>query len=243
MSDESRVGSLEMPVPQGAALETFSDPTLEVLLAFLGKWLKSELDSKLSQLTPTSADACPVANRYPYNPEDTFVRNPSPALYAWEESSKVEPWTLRWDVMVRRIRVMYVFEELVKPFGFMARHGLMSAVAKTFAKASERRRKSDFQHEDDPLGWPISLSLNLLDWKMTEGQQGFLQAIPSGGDLDRQVRRGYPAYQAIFEVTERIDQRTISELLADGVISIETGDHTGSTIEFMERIAEAPDGD
>lgn len=243
MTDANKVGSLDLPVPQGAALETFRDPTLQALMAYLGKWLQTELNSKLAQLTPTSADACPEDNRYPYNPEDTFVRNGFPALYVWEESAQLQPWTIRWEVLVRKIRVMYIFEELVKPHGIQARHGLMGAVAKTFAKASERRRHSNFQWDNDPQGWPLSFSLNVLDWKMLEGQQGFLQAIPSGGDAERQVRRGYPAFQATFEVTERIDQRTIEELLADGVISIDTGDHTGDVIEFMERIAEAPDGD
>lgn len=249
--ETSAVGSLTLPVETGGALSEFEDPTLLGLLSFLGFYLKDSLDDKLAELTPTSADACPEANRHPFDPESTYVRLGLPALYAWPLNSKRVQQTMTYEALEREIKVMYIFEELVKPIGMRARHGLLGAVDRIFAKASERGRHEDYAYGADALGTPIARSLNWVSWEFVGAEQGFASAIPgsssraASGSVDSQVQRGYPSLVATFKVVERIEPQTLvdpEERLGDSTLVIETGDEPEDTFEFLERILPPNDG-
>lgn len=252
MSDRtSSVGSMTLPVPAGSSLSSLEDVTLLGLLDYLGFWLKLNLDPKLANLTPTSIDACPVANRFPFDPEGTYVRNDFPALYAWPVKSTRQDWTLLYEVLVREIKVMYLFEELVKPDGMEARHGLYAAVDKTFMKAAERGRHAEYRYNDDwGFGDQLARQMNWRTWEYLGADYGFLSPIPGGSTAqggsgtERQTQSGYPAVMASFRVFERVDQDDFlrADLGTDLTMTISTGDSTEDVTEFMQRFVEHNDG-
>jgi hypothetical protein len=258
MADTSLVGGRTIPVPAGGTDSQLGDPTLLGLLDHLGFALKEGLDTKLSEMRGpvTSAaitDACPTANRFPWDHGGSFARNtpgentpPIPALYAWETSSRFMPLTLYWDCLERQIKVQYIFPELQVPSGNSARHGLMSDVARIFAKATERYMRHDsYGYGSDADGTPLFRSIGVLAIRMNEGQYGRLEAIPSGSSAANgrsnaagTIQRFFPAYEATFTVWERIEPRNAEipgDVMGDSTLTIAV-DAEGDGLDLLERI-------
>lgn len=243
------VGSLTVPVPAGAALSEVADPTLLLLLDYLGHHLKAALDAKLAVLTPTSADACPTANRFPWDPETTWVRQGLPALFAWEASARRRPFTMVWDHIVRDIEVLYIFAELHKPNGIRARHGLMSAVGKVMAMAAERDRHATFSYGGSAAGASVSRLGNWDAWVFERGEAVWLDAVPGGSSVaggsgsERAEQRAYLGYTATFSITERVGHEEPEEVLGDTLLTIRGNEGgTGETVDIMQRYLPGPDG-
>lgn len=245
----AQLGSLEIPVEPGEYLSELADPTLLLLLSYLGHQLKLNLDSKLAQLSPTSADACPVANRYPWNPDSTFVRQSLPALFAWEERCSRRQHTLLNDTLDREIRVLYIFDELVKPDGMRARHGLASAVGKILAMAAERNQHATFSYDGSAPGACVSDLGNWLGFIFMRGEAQWLQAVPGGSDSvggdggEMATQRAYLGYLAEYVITEQIGQDEPTEAMGDTLLTIYGSDgEVDEGVELMQRWFPAPDG-
>lgn len=250
---DSNVGNLALPIPAGALNAALTDPTCIGLLDYLGFWLKNNLDAKLAQMQGTGADACPTANRFPWDPAGYFVRQSVPALYVWWDGrSTRREQTMLLEQRDRTINAVYVFEELAGPTGLTARAGLMAAVDAIFAKASERGRHPSYGYGSDADGTPIWKSLNLIHLGYIGGEVGAMAPVPSGGATpggpgDGAVIRFYPSLRAQFSVSESIDQDTLqdpTDVLRDLPFQIETnetGDPT-DTVPYMTRYLVGPDG-
>jgi hypothetical protein len=131
----STVGGLSLPLAAGTANGGIADPTIAALLSFGGFLIKWALDARLAQQQGPAqsgepvTDACPVDQRYPFNPETTHVRLPKPALFAWwDGASVVEQWTSIYGVRKRSIKMLYLSQEVVIPGGIAARHGVPAVV-------------------------------------------------------------------------------------------------------------------
>src|SRR5262245_40761382 len=118
LTNASTVGGFVLPIPAGPLNADLVDPVLAGIGAFLRFLLKDALNAKLATIQGTSPDALPGANLFPYDPASYFVRNPLPALYVWWSGRGTRlPWRLTYDVRMRRIAALYVFDEIVAPSG------------------------------------------------------------------------------------------------------------------------------
>lgn len=210
------VGGLALPVPAGTGDAHIVDPSVSGLLDFGAYLIKWALDQRLTQLQgPTNGnpitDACPTANRYPFNPETTHVRLPKPALFAWwDGDSQVSQWTTIYGVRKRTIKLLYLFPEVVLPGGMTARAGLPAVVDACFAKLANERYHPDYGYDGAPDGTDIATSLNLIDLRYTGGQQGMMFEVPGNttvadqGKTGGHVQRGYPSLLGSFQVWEKV---------------------------------------
>lgn len=247
------VGALSLPIAAGSANAELADPTVAGLMAYVAFVLKSDLDGKLAQMGGTTADACPTANRYPWDPSTHFVRCNFPALYMWWQGrSVVRPQTLVYDVRERKIECLYVFQELTAPSGLRSRAGLTAAVDASFAKAAERGRHPDYAPTGLPAGTDILTALSLLRWSYDGGESGFMAPIPNtsnspGGPPEGGIQRGYPSVRGSFTVLEKIGPETLTDpedVTPDILAEFETSDlyDLDNTTPILSRYLVAPDG-
>ena len=252
-SSASNVGAQSIPLKAGAANSALSDPVLSGLLDYFGHWLNYALNPQLSQMAGTSAEAVPVANRFPYDPQTVFVRQAFPALYAWNTSFAFRHTTLMRRARARTVRVLWVFNELVSPLGVSARSGLYSAADGALSRACYSGRHRDYGHNGAPNGTPITRSLELSRFNYQGSEPMMLWQIPGADDFDSNrvdtresgsIQRGFPAISATFTCDEEVsgDSYTEDDLLPDVSVTIETGDTTQDTTPFRHVVLPAPDG-
>lgn len=211
------VGGLSLPLSAGSANGGIADPAVVALLSFAGFLIKWALDDRLAQQQGPAVDglpivdACPVAQRYPFNPETTHVRLPKPALFAWwDGASTVEQWTSIYGVRKRSIRVLYISSEVVVPGGAAARHGVPSVVDACFAKLANERSHPAWSYGSDPLGTAITTSVDMVRLTYDGGAAGMMFEVPGNttvadqGKTGGHVQRGYPSLLGTFQVWERV---------------------------------------
>lgn len=242
------LGALDLPVAAGASLSAIDDPVVSLLSDYLAWWIKASLDAKLAVQTPTSADACPTANRFLYDPAEYWVRNPTPALYVWSERGQRSQATQVYSVRTRPIRVMYVFQEMVLPGGITARRGLIPAVEAAIIEACERKGHASYSYGGGVAGRPVMhyvASPGQWTFDYAEGQHGFVWPI---GEERGQVQRAFPALQATISVVEKVGQVQLADpgdTRGDVAVTIRTNEDGDTTnmLDFMTRYLPADDGD
>ena len=199
----ANVGALCLPLPATRLNEEIPDPTVLGIADFLRFTLRNLLNARLAMMQGTSSDAVPEKHVFPYDPAKFFVRNNLPALYVWWTGKSARtPWTIHYDVRLRQIRALYIFDELVAPGGLRPRHGLMAAVDAAFQIAAEEGSHPEY---GDPPGTPLIDALGLARWTYDGGEEGFLAALPPAtGDLEGASQRGFPSLQGTFTVLEKV---------------------------------------
>lgn len=267
-TETALVGAQLMPVPTGGTNSAISDPTIDGLLAFLGFLISDALTPKLAEMggpissTPI-ADACPAANRFPWDHGGSFplpiagqTLASLPGLWCWEIKSNVVEQTLYYDVAQRDIALQYIFPILTRPNGIRARHGIWSVVEKCFQRAVSFGNHPNFAYGNDPNGVPYPLgtmlytSLGLTEWTMVSGTPGFLEQVPAASKArgssaaDGAKQSAYPAYQVVYRVSEIIQwpQATQADLTGDSTLTIALGDDPTQPLDIMQRIITGPDG-
>lgn len=242
------LGALDLPVAAGTSLSAIDDPIVSLLSDYFAWWIKATLDAKLAVQAPTSADACPAANRFLYDPGEYWTRNPVPALYVWSEKGQREAATTVYSVRTRPIRVMYVFQEMVLPGGITARRGLIPAVEAAIIEACERKGHASYSYGGGVAGQPVTryvASPGQWTFSYAEGQHGFVWPV---GDERGQVQRAFPALQATINVVERMGQVQLADpgdTRGDVAVTIKTNEDGDTTnmLDFMTRYLPADDGD
>ncbi len=227
-------GPIAIPVPTAGQDSDLEDKTLTGVLDFIGFVIKDGLDGKLGeQRGPVDSnavsDACPVANRFPWDLGDSFVQKPRPSLSAWETSSGPDDGmsTLLYAAYRRDITVRYIFHPVSNPNGMQNRHGLIPIVTKIMARAAERGSHLSYGYNGDPNCTPIHQSLNWLKWRFIGATGGFLNATP-GGAANTQVGRNvsyeskvYPFADVQLRVWERMEPLQPSgDVMQDGTIDL-----------------------
>jgi hypothetical protein len=262
-TDNTTVGPQSLPVASGGANSALEDRTLLGLLDYLGHWLRESLSVKTGeQQGPTTSDeivdACPSSNLFPWNHQGTFVRRiddalPLPGLWAWEESQErtTDYATILYDVVRREIRVHYIFPQLLVGKGMQARHGLIPAVARVFAKAAERGRRSDYGYDGDAVNTAIWDSCAWRGFKYVGGRFEPAAMLPSGNQTQSAQRaagaekRFYPSFVATFHIWERVglQEADDGEELGIGDFTISVGDDVPDedAIDLMVRELPAAD--
>lgn len=250
----SAVGALDLPIAAGTLADPLADPIVNGLLAFLGYWLKSELDAKLAIQSPTSADACPSANRFPYDPRGYWVRNPKPALYVWWKGpSEIADQTLVYAKRERDLGVWYVFEELVAPDGLTPRAGIAAAVDAVIAKACDRGYHPSFSYNGAGAGTPLAYALadkGLVGFEYRGGTAGWMVPVPdasarAGGAGTGYVQRGFPCVEGTIRVWERVlgPQPTDADTNRDALFTMALDDGDGrEPVDLLGRYLVGPDG-
>jgi len=244
----SSVGAITIPVAAGASLSAATDTIVAGILDFFAFTLKTALDAKLAALVGTSADACPVANRFPYSQGTWWPRNPVPALYVtWEGKSRPVPDTLVYNKRIRELSVFYVFDEIYAPDGLDAREALMALADSALATASSNGRHPSYTPPGGTAGQLLSWAIaepGMLAWEYTGGEYGRMMPVPmsdakAGGDGEGANVRFYPCLQGRVEVHERVGLDVSSDpadVNGDTLISIRV-DETGEAAEPLEIIS------
>ena len=238
------LGLLTIPVSAGEALSTFQDKTVLGLMDFISWYIKYTVDDKLAVLPPTSSDAVPTANRFPWDPSTTFVQNAFPAIYMWQaEAGQLEEDSTVYYKRSRKIGLFYVFNELVSPGGLMPRHGLIPAVDAAVHLAIATGRHPSYGYNGDTPGTPIWRSLSLRDVRLRGTK---LESVASIPDVDARstagqghVIRSYPALRGEIEVVERIyvgvqdaDTADPADMNTDATMTVFVGPNPSDAVEF-----------
>ncbi len=249
----SLLGGLTLPIAAGAQNSDLDDPVVSALSEYLRFWLRNELNTKLSNMQGTATDACPSANVFKVDPSTYWSRGPFPALYVWwEGSSEFQRYSLVYDLRIRKINAMWVYDELLMPEALQPRHGLLNAVDSVFFKATERQRHASFAYGSAAPGAPLAWSVaapGLVSFRYDGGQAGVMAPVPDsdptpGGPGEGQLIRGYPALRGVFTVWERIEPGdTDDESFIEGTLNLDGTDGEGEPDDFMSRTLTAPDGD
>lgn len=225
-----KVADQPIEVEAGASLTAINDKVLLGLMDYFAFWIKRALDAKLRVQTPTSPDACPVGNRFPWDPSTYFVQNKFPALYCWSGPSKSQQFTIYKWARIREINLMLVFDEIVGPSGITVRHGLIPAAEAAVMTANYRGNHPEYSYDGDDLGTPIWQTLDLLAFKFISSEEGHMSPVP---EIDARSNQGsgftvryYPALICKFEVTEELEEHLITPsdiypLLGSGTIDLE----------------------
>lgn len=274
----SKVGATGLPLVAGAANAPIPEPFLNLMLAYVGHWIKTSIDPQLALLKGPSVasgvsvavtDACPVATRYPHDPGSWWLQDPAllgdeetgdgaqPALYIWERSSKVTPYTLVYDVQARNLGVFYVFPECRGLDGQRARAGLLSAINKALLRASQRNSHPTFTYQGTAYpNVPITSIIaerGRISWELTESVIGFEVPVPSanaspgGTAAGGYTQYGFPALRATIMTKELIGHDTLvdpDDVAFDTTMSIytnEEGDAQNLAL-FTESVIAAPTG-
>lgn len=239
MLADTTVGTQALPAPPQDADGRIEDPTVAGLLDFAAFMIKWALDARLAEIHgPTDGnaivDACPVANRFPFNPETTHVRAGKPALFVWwDGASQVAEWTTIFGRRTRTIKALYLFPETVLPTGMRARAGLPAIVDAVFAKLANEMFHPDYGYNGAPPGTDIATSLNWIDFSYEGGTQGMVFEVPGNttvadqGKSGGQIQRGYPSMLGSFTVVERIDVSTMvdpTDVALDTLVDIRTNE-------------------
>jgi hypothetical protein len=254
----SQLGGLTLPIPAGVANSEIDDPVVSGLAAYLAFYLNDALNTKLANLSGTSAEAVPSTNTFLWDPSTYFVRgrgdgdaSPFPALYVWWDGRSQHALgreTLIYDCRERLISVMYLFEELNFPGAANARRGLLGAVDAVFFKAGERWRHASFSLGTDALNSWLLHELNIVDLRYMGGTRGELKAsIPeasarAGGSGEGAPTRGYPALSGQFRVWEQVEQDSSDEFAGDVELDIRACEGLDEPVDFMTRYLPGPDG-
>lgn len=263
-------GGRLFPVEGSGTNSAHRDPVIDGLLDYFGHWLKFGLDAKLAeQQGPTTSaaveDACPVENRFPWDHNGTFMRPHNtgeaapvvalPGLWIWEESTeRTKDGATLWgdDVLLRNLRLHWVFPQVQIPGGFAARSGLLTDAMRLVAKACFEKSHPTFTPSGATIGAGIINALGILGLELVSATPGRLSVLPSGGtagNLGRPgnegvVQRFYPALNVALRTWERVGEWLAdapADKMQDGSILIRAGDNTADTADLLERVVIAPD--
>lgn len=245
-----RVGGWEIPLPT-AGDPAVVDPVVAGLLDYLAFWVVYGFAAKgVLQRPAEITDVLPAANRFPFDPRTTWVRDPKPALYLWwpdrQRSKRVKITSVR-SARERELRLMYVLAEVTYPDGARVYSGMVSALDAIMYQASEEGRHPSYGYAGAPLGTPIATSLasfGVIGWEYLGGLPDFAVPRPSssprpGGPAEGTIHRGFPVLFGVIKVQEEIvpgDDNAV-ELMPDVPTTITT---EGATI--IEGVMPAPDG-
>lgn len=270
------VGATGLPLVAGPANSPIKDPLVSLLQAYLGHWIQTSINPSLSLLSGPGivagasvavTEACPTNGRFSHDPGSVWMRDklltsattpPRPALYVWERSCKVIPYTLVYDMQERNIGVFYVFPECRGLDGLEARSGLLSAINKALLEASTRNSHPTFTYQTVPYpNVPVTSIIaerGRLSWAYTEGTCGFMVPVPSanaapgGTAAGGYSQYGFPAITGTIMTKELIAHDTPvdpDDVAFDHTLSIHTnelGDPTSQAL-FSEVVVPMPTGD
>jgi len=257
MSETSTVGALTLPVPAAAAAgDKLEDPFIEALLDFAAFYIKDALDTRLAQILPAGSitDACPVANRFswdPLEPRGVDKKMPLPALFIWwNGDSRRVPYTQLYNYRVRMLDILYVYEERPTRASLKERRGWSNVVDAALHKMSQREAHQNYTPPGGAPGMPVYQALGPLtesQWWYNGGRPGRF-GIDEGPLAERRAAkrsgRDWPAVKGTFEVWEKVSGRTLedpADVLHDGLFAIR-GANEGEPVDIMQRVLPAPDG-
>jgi hypothetical protein len=251
-------GAITVPLPSGGAEKAITDPALLGILDFLAFCIRDGIGVRGIEQRPTEiTNVLPTNNVFPFDPAGNWVRQGTPALYLWwpkEDTSKIVEYSTLYDARIRKLRLFYVCAEVVDKLGARIYAGLPAAIDAILLRASSLGRHPSYSYNDDPLGTPLSFSLNRerpVQWAYEGGHSDFYAAIPEiadrpGGPPQGQTKRGYPVLFGTVLVKEVVESEQFEETdrMPDITATIntnESGDFA-DTIEFMQGVLPAPDG-
>ncbi len=249
------VGGIALPYPAPAPNGSIADVAIAGLLDFGAYMIKWALDTALAQIQgPTTSapvtDACPTANRFPFNPETTFVREAFPALYAWWSGrSVVTDLSTVYGLRTFDVQFLYVFPEIVLPGGAEPRAGLMAAVDRVFAYIGRVGYHPLYTPPGAAQGTLLANAIGARSLTYAGGEEGFMASVPNAvqgsKSTDGQVVRGYPSMRGSFRVQERVGVPSLSDpddVMHDILVTVRTGDELGDVLPILQKYLPAPDG-
>ncbi len=252
---DTTVGGAALPLVSTVANGTIADIAVAGLLDFAGYMIKWALDPALAVIQgPTDSapvlDACPTAARFAFNPEETYVRETAPALFAWWDGrSVVTEMTTIYGLRSFDITVFYLFPEILKPTGADVRAGLMAAVDRVFAYIGSVGYHPLYGYGGAPLGSLLANAIGARRLSYTGGQEGFVAVVPGSvqGALSSagQATRGYPSLRGTFRVEERVGIPSLSDpedVGGDILVTVRTGPSIDDVTPVLSKYLPATDG-
>lgn len=244
-SDSGSVGLLSLPLPAADAATEWTDPLVDGLLSYLGHWLKADLDARLGTIPNLPDDACPVANRFGYEPGRTFVREAMPALFVWRnaDEQQIVQYSQLQDELRSVVRCFYIIGEFNKPDDSATASGLFAAVNACLARATRAERHSTWSYGSYSAGTPVFRALGIEGWQYQGGK--LLEGLPEPGERpvtatrntggDSAEQRYYPIVTASWLVREFITPGTATELNNGADVAIQH-----DVFPVMDRIVPSP---
>ncbi len=220
MSVSTTVAGVALPLAAATISDATNDPTIDLMLAYVGHWLREMLDARLAVQVPTSSNACPPTQRHPWDPRDVWAAMAKPALFIWQHgASRITHETSVYDRRERTLGLFYVFDEMHLPSGLTPRAGLMSTADAILARAFDRMSHPTFSYGSYAAGRNIRAmldgDLSSLAVRYDGGEVGFMAEIPGesarqGMSADGRVQRGFPCLRGTLTVWERVGLDTSS---------------------------------
>lgn len=247
MGTTSTVGALSLPLAAAGAKTALSDPTVDLLLAFVGHIWTADIDPKLADWTATGAVSCPAAKRFNYDPKSRRghkVKFPLPSLFIWwEGKSQTTPHTQLYSYRQRDINLLYLFPELPGQEATDIRSGLFNALDSSLSRWARKCWHPTFTYNGAAAGQTIVEMIADGNQLMIEYVGG--TGVPRIGiDDANQARLGartsgrdHPGFAALFRVAERIDWLEADNANVDHAATIK---HDGVTV--ISGTLAAPDG-
>lgn len=216
-----KVGATTTPVTPGARNAPLVDLLVEGLLdysAHLINRVSAAADKIIprdeADLTTTPFELVPAANRFSHNPHERrkfHAGFPIPSLWVWwDGTSKLLSRTVSYKYRERKIKLLYVFDELPDEDFVQARAGLFALIEAELMLGSSSQWQPDYSFNGAPLGTSLTHCIadhDSLDWEYTEGI-----GVPRVGAYDasesmlgeKDSGRDFPAFAAYFTAHERI---------------------------------------
>lgn len=258
MSTVSAVGGFDLPAPVGALNAPIHDIAVVAMIDYIGFWLRDQLNAAVAQVQGRSADICPAANVFPYNPGENWVRNPLPALYGWWNGDALTmPHTLVFDARHRTLTVQWIYEELYAPLAkngaipVDARNGFSAYVDAVMRRAWSRGKHPSYGYNGAAVGTPIWRSMGVFEWKILTSKSVGIASVPggadnrAGGENAGHIVRYHPTVIAQVLIKELILNDTVvdpGDVMLDSVMRIDTteiGDPL-NPVEFAQVVVPGP---
>ena len=229
-------GGTAIPLAVPAPADVFSDPTIQVTLAFLKAFLQADANATAMWNASGVAPGIPVVRSIvatdPSQSDQMFRTNDLPALYMWrgDEQSRIEQVADSWRVETSMLKLLWIPPTTKREIS-TNRNNIFNGIAKACDIALERCRTPGFTYSGDTDPRSATLGSNIHDITRAvrmrlDGWKGVdIQLINADGSRGER----YSALEMHVYLEEKLEPDTTRATQALGGVQITITAPTGET--------------